>query len=901
MVDIQQDDDVTSQQKCDMEQNHSVVAAAGSSNSEENKDPYTCKEHYDVALDPESEGILSGRRSPYHCGMDVSSSPDNTKKDIRDSDICRVFMDKHSMDDEGADKRNRRKETEGERARDKSDNRDVSGRVRSEDKVTDSRKKEEKDRDKRLEGSLSEREKSDAKRGDSASSMEDEKQDSEQIKGYKNYDESNTEPQDRSSISDMHHPSDFKAEREDGGDSCLDKGKSVRSELGWMDSGDHPVPLPNCTADTPRESRVVRYRSRSRSLSPDFRGWEDVPARRVREDERGRSRLDEQRNSSRERFMGHPRLNVETSDSAEDDRIRESSTDRDGRIRNSSRDHERIKESCRDRMGGSGRDRLRESSRDRDRMRENSRDQDRIRDSIRDHDRLRESSRDQEKMRLSSRDRVRLHDSSRDRDRSRDNSRDLERVRDGSRNMDRIRSSSRDQDRMRDSSREYERIRERQADRERRDERCIRDRWSEDMDRGRDREHNRKGDRHWEKERRERKKGDRNREHDRDRGHWAERRSCSPLMEDRKEHENSGSGYYIPDIPLPVTSGSESWGSGTGIGSGEADMELSCSPASSPLVGFKRSLADSTISDSELVAAAGKQEENRTSSPFQQCGAHYNTDCYPPTQEERIASPAVSPTFSPKRIPLDDRIELELGVKKSTLPLPTVSQQIPVYHHQSYPASYAGYQGGNYYPVPPPQPHYEGNLVPVSGSEKLAPGHPHYMQLCEEFSGPSHHEALHHHHPHPHKQFVGRPHEEIYRVPAPKRRPPLLPTPSNIAPDMSHWDSPEAFIGAQEVHKMVVTPEQGLPLMMGSETFMSSQQMGCNSHVVQVGNVLQVVPTDLPPGNVLGAVPPPPPPPLPPPPSTQQQRHQLPPQGPDFGSLATSRAQGSASGTTRSV
>jgi hypothetical protein len=111
------------------------------------------------------------------------------------------------------------------------------------------------------------------------------------------------------------------------------------------------------------------------------------------------------------------------------------------------------------------------------------------------------------------------------------------------------------------------------------------------------------------------------------------------------------------------------------------------------------------------------------------------------------------------------------------------------------------------------------------------------MQLCEEFLGPPHHEALHHHRHH--KQFVGRPHEEVYRVSAPKRRPPLLPTPSNIAPDMSHWDSPEAFIGAQEVHKMVVTPEQGQPLMMASETFLSSQQMGCNSHVVQVRTVIE--------------------------------------------------------------
>jgi hypothetical protein len=181
---------------------------------------------------------------------------------------------------------------------------------------------------------------------------------------------------------------------------------------------------------------------------------------------------------------------------------------------------------------------------------------------------------------------------------------------------------------------------------------------------------------------------------------------------------------------------------------------------------------------------------------------------------------------------------LELGVKKSTPPLPPVPQQIPVYHqHQSYPTSYAAYQSGSYYPVPPPQPHYEGNIVTVAGSEKMVPGHPHYMHPCEEFSGPPHHEALHHHH----KQFMGRLPEETYRAPAPKRRPPLLPTPSNIAPDMSHWDSPEAFIGAQEVHKMVVTPEQGQPLMVASETFMSSQQMGGNSHVVQVRSVTEEI------------------------------------------------------------
>jgi hypothetical protein len=109
------------------------------------------------------------------------------------------------------------------------------------------------------------------------------------------------------------------------------------------------------------------------------------------------------------------------------------------------------------------------------------------------------------------------------------------------------------------------------------------------------------------------------------------------------------------------------------------------------------------------------------------------------------------------------------------------------------------------------------------------PGH-HYTHPCEEFSGPPQHEALHLHH----KQFIGRPPEEKYGQTVPKRRPPLLPTPSNIAPDMSHWDSPEAFIGAQEVHKMLVTPEHGRPVMVASETFMSTQQMGGSSRVVQV-------------------------------------------------------------------
>jgi len=828
---MQQDDAISSQQKCDTNQNNSAVAIidGDSGRSEGNKDSYKYKQHGDVPAEPKPEDRSSRRKSSGECGMDVGCiQTENRRRDSRDSDSRRVSTEKHSRDDERRDKM---KERDWDRAKDKSEDRDISRRARSEDKETDNRQREERDRERSSDG-----EKRDGKGGETGNNMDNEEQDCEQRKEYRGCDDSNAEPHSGNNACGSHLLSDYKTDLQDGDESSHDDRHIMRSDSGWGDSGNYSIPRLNSTVDPPWESRVVRYRSRSRSLSPEFRGWEDAPARRIRDDDQGRCRLDDQRNSSRDKYVGPPKLSLERRDSAEDDRIRENSTDQDNRIRNCSRDRERMRESSRDRMGGSSRDRVREISRDRDRMRESSRDQDRMRDSTRDHDRLRESSRDQERMRVSGRDRDRLRDSSRDRDRLQENSRDRERLRDSSRDMDRIRGSSRDRDRMRDNSRDHERIRERQEDRERRDERCVRDRWSDDLDRGRDRERDRRGERHWEKERRERKKDDRSREHDRDRGRWTDRRSRSPMAEDRREHESSGPGYYISDIPLPMATSGESWGPNTGVGSGEADMELSCSPASSPLVGFKRSLADSTISDSELVAAGGKQEEHHPSPPFQQHTGYYNTDCYPPSQEECNVSPTVSPSFSPKRISLDDRIELELGVKKSPPPLPPAPQQIPVYHHQSYTASYTGYQCGSYYSVPPPQQHYEGNTVTLPGSEKVVPGHPHYMHPCEEFSGVPQHEVLHHH-----KQFVGGPppvpSEETYGQTAVKYRPPLLPTPSNIAPDMSHWDSPEAFIGAQEVHKMVVTPEHGRPVMVTSETFMGSQQMGGNSHVVQVNSV----------------------------------------------------------------
>jgi hypothetical protein len=40
---------------------------------------------------------------------------------------------------------------------------------------------------------------------------------------------------------------------------------------------------------------------------------------------------------------------------------------------------------------------------------------------------------------------------------------------------------------------------------------------------------------------------------------------------------------------------------------------------------------------------------------------------------------------------------------------------------------------------------------------------------------------------------------------------------------------------------MVVTPEHGRPVVVASETFMGSQQMGGNSHVVQVRAVKEEI------------------------------------------------------------
>lgn len=115
----------------------------------------------------------------------------------------------------------------------------------------------------------------------------------------------------------------------------------------------------------------------------------------------------------------------------------------------------------------------------------------------------------------------------------------------------------------------------------------------------------------------------------------------------------------------------------------EAELlqEANNSPNSSPLVGLKRSVADSTISDSELQAAAAaaqKADEPDYHDFYEKHYDEYYKDYQTPQRngqdDEEEEEPAGN---SPKRISLDDRIELELGVKKD-MPV----SQIPVFQFQ---------------------------------------------------------------------------------------------------------------------------------------------------------------------------------------------------------------------------
>lgn len=140
-----------------------------------------------------------------------------------------------------------------------------------------------------------------------------------------------------------------------------------------------------------------------------------------------------------------------------------------------------------------------------------------------------------------------------------------------------------------------------------------------------------------------------------------------------------------------------------------ANIEFLHSPVNSPLDGFKRSLADSTISDSEL-SKRNFRDESVENSP------RYNI----PSISSRVDSPA-----SPKRISLDDRINQVLGIEKEPpKAIDTVCTRgqydtghQPAYHEYQYHREYEGYMYTDQYqygyPQQYPQTRNEGNIKVV--------------------------------------------------------------------------------------------------------------------------------------------------------------------------------------------
>ncbi|CAB3360626.1 Hypothetical predicted protein [Cloeon dipterum] len=102
---------------------------------------------------------------------------------------------------------------------------------------------------------------------------------------------------------------------------------------------------------------------------------------------------------------------------------------------------------------------------------------------------------------------------------------------------------------------------------------------------------------------------------------------------------------------------------------------------SSPLVGLKRSVADSTISDSELQAAAAaapKVEENEPDyhDYYEKHYTQYYESLKPDDDDDDDDEPEPEEK-SPKRISLDDRIQLELGDREEGVG--GLLNQIPVF------------------------------------------------------------------------------------------------------------------------------------------------------------------------------------------------------------------------------
>lgn len=115
-------------------------------------------------------------------------------------------------------------------------------------------------------------------------------------------------------------------------------------------------------------------------------------------------------------------------------------------------------------------------------------------------------------------------------------------------------------------------------------------------------------------------------------------------------------------------------------------MKFRSSPLNSPLDGFKRSVADSTISDDMLPQPV---PEDYSESP--------------PSFKKHGTKESLSPQPSPKRIPLDDRINQVLGLEK---PEPVKPPTLNSYSHQNYQFSSQTYSQP---PLPPQQQYGQYN------------------------------------------------------------------------------------------------------------------------------------------------------------------------------------------------
>lgn len=298
------------------------------------------------------------------------------------------------------------------------------------------------------------------------------------------------------------------------------------------------------------------------------------------------------------------------------------------------------------------------------------------------------------------------------------------------------------------------------------------------------------------------------------------------------------------------------------IGGRSDGLDVESSPnlvVGSPM-GFSKSLADSTISDSELNNAYYNRE--------------YSGDFIPGGYPDEISTNNLitlrnhdldeKSTDSPKRLSLDQRIELELGVnlrQSSSAPNePYPSQPYQEFqepHPPQYPNTYncdnnssSNASNATFYP----NPDFNGqfyNGPPNHGHyPQYPPTHPPHAVIPPHASIPPHPHGAHPLHPPPHpvipSQVPIHP-SQIPHPPHPPIHPSQIPPSPHPAQPLHRPPNQSAVLQVGNIMEVVPTiPVPGGP---------PSAPVGAkNPQIMQVGNVLQVVPNNKPP---QGSLPPP--------------------------------------------